>query len=54
MPHTDNLDPPVRAMLDATNAGDSQAFLATFADDATLVDWGPTFRGLITRFVISG
>jgi hypothetical protein len=49
MPHRDDLDPPVRAMLDATNAGDAEAFLATFADDATLVD-----DGLITRFVISG
>jgi ketosteroid isomerase-like protein len=45
MPQTDDLDPPVRAMLDATNAGDSEAFLAAFADDATLVDWGRTFTG---------
>ena len=45
MPHTEDLEPPVRAMLDATNAADSQAFLAAFADDATLVDWGRTFAG---------
>ena len=45
MPHTEDLEPPIRAMLDATNAGDSEAFLAAFADDATLVDWGRTFAG---------
>jgi hypothetical protein len=42
---TDDLDPPIRAMFDATNAGDSDAFLAAFADDAVLVDWGRTFTG---------
>jgi hypothetical protein len=41
----DDLDPPIRAMLDATNAGDSQAFLDAFADDATIEDWGRTFTG---------
>jgi ketosteroid isomerase-like protein len=41
----DDLEPPIRAMLDATNRGDSDAFLAAFADDAVLVDWGREFRG---------
>jgi ketosteroid isomerase-like protein len=39
------LDPPIQAMIDATNRGDSAAFLAAFADDAVLVDWGRTFSG---------
>jgi ketosteroid isomerase-like protein len=43
--HTDDLEPPIRAMLDATNNADSQAFLAAFADDAMVVDWGRTFAG---------
>jgi ketosteroid isomerase-like protein len=41
----DDLDPSIRAMIDATNAGDSAAFLEAFADDATLTDWGRTFTG---------
>jgi hypothetical protein len=40
-----DLDPPIRQMLDATNRGDSDAFLAAFADDAVLEDWGRTFTG---------
>ncbi|MDQ2930426.1 MAG: nuclear transport factor 2 family protein [Gemmatimonadota bacterium] len=39
------LDPPIRTMIDATNRGDSAAFLTAFADDAVLVDWGRTFTG---------
>ena len=39
------LDPPIRAMFDATNAEDSAAFVAAFAEDAVLVDWGRTFTG---------
>jgi hypothetical protein len=39
------LDPTIRQMLDATNRGDSEAFLAAFADDAVLDDWGRTFTG---------
>jgi ketosteroid isomerase-like protein len=39
------LDAPIRALFDATNAGDSAAFLDAFADDAVLIDWGRTFRG---------
>jgi ketosteroid isomerase-like protein len=45
MPHTEDLEPPIRAMIDATNAADSQAFLDAFAEHATLVDWGRTFPG---------
>jgi hypothetical protein len=36
---------PVRRMIDATNAGDHDAFVATFAPDAVLVDWGKVFEG---------
>lgn len=39
------LEPPIQAMIDATNRGDSQALLSAFADDAVLVDWGRTFAG---------
>ena len=35
----------IRRMLDATNRGDSEAFLDAFADDATIDDWGRTFTG---------
>lgn len=37
--------PPVQRMIDATNAGDHDAFVAAFADDAVLVDWGKAFEG---------
>lgn len=39
------LEPPIQAMLDATNRGDSEALLAAFEHDAVLVDWGRTFTG---------
>jgi hypothetical protein len=39
------LEPPIRQMIDATNRGDSEGFLAAFADDAVLDDWGRTFTG---------
>ena len=45
MTQTDDLEAPIRAMIDATNAGDSGAFLAAFADDAEIDDWGRTFAG---------
>jgi ketosteroid isomerase-like protein len=32
-------------MFDATNSRDPRAFVAAFADDAVLVDWGRTFTG---------
>jgi hypothetical protein len=34
-----------RRMVDATDAGDSAAFLACFAEDAVLDDWGRTYQG---------
>ena len=45
MSATDELDPAVAAVLDATNAEDSGAFLAAFADDAVVDDWGRRFVG---------
>lgn len=39
------LDPSIQAMIDATNRGDSAAFLKAFAENAVLVDWGRTFSG---------
>ena len=42
---TPELEPPIAAMLDATNRGDHDGFLAAFADDAVLEDWGRTFSG---------
>ena len=35
----------VQQMIDATNAGDRDAFVAAFTDDAYLVDWGREFHG---------
>jgi hypothetical protein len=39
------LESPIRQMIDATNSGDSVAFLGAFAGDAVLDDWGRTFTG---------
>jgi hypothetical protein len=36
-------------MFDATNRGDSAAFVDAFAEDAVLDDWGRTFTGQATR-----
>ena len=35
----------VTRMVEATNAGDSKAFVDAFADDAYLNDWGREFAG---------
>ena len=35
----------IRAFVQATNAADSNEFVAAFAPDATLDDWGRTFVG---------
>jgi hypothetical protein len=35
----------ITAFIDATNAGDSDAFVASFAEDGTLDDWGRVARG---------
>ena len=42
---TEDMPAPVRAALDAANAGDVDAFLACFPDDAVVDDWGRHFRG---------
>lgn len=39
------LPPPVRAVFDATNAADSDAFVAAFAPDGVIDDWGTTYQG---------
>lgn len=36
---------PVQRLIDATNAGDTAAFLAGFTTDGAVDDWGRTFRG---------
>ena len=36
---------PVAAALDAANANDTAAFLACFAPDGVVDDWGREFRG---------
>jgi hypothetical protein len=35
----------IQRMIDATNRGDTEAFIASFTDDAYLVDWGREFHG---------
>ena len=37
--------PAVQRMIEATNSGDSAAFVAAFTPDAVLVDWGKAFEG---------
>jgi hypothetical protein len=39
------LEPPIQAMVDATNRGDSEALLNAFDEHAVLIDWGRTFTG---------
>ena len=39
------LPAPVQAVFDATNAGDTEAFLAAFAADGVVDDWGRQFHG---------
>jgi len=36
---------PVRRLLDAANANDTDAFLACFTGDGTVDDWGREFTG---------
>jgi hypothetical protein len=40
-----SLPAPIRAFIDATNAADSDAFVAAFTPDAYLNDWGREFHG---------
>lgn len=35
----------VQSMIDATNAGDSEAFVRTFTENAYVEDWGRVFHG---------
>jgi ketosteroid isomerase-like protein len=39
------MEPAIQQFFDATNAGDSDAFVDAFAPDAVLEDWGRTFTG---------
>ena len=39
------LPDPIREFVEATNAGDSDRFVAAFTEDAYLNDWGREFRG---------
>jgi hypothetical protein len=41
----DELPAPVDALLEAANAHDTSAFLATFAADGVVDDWGREFAG---------
>ena len=36
---------PVLRLVEATNAGDSEAFLDAFTEDGVVDDWGREFRG---------
>jgi hypothetical protein len=42
---TVSLPAPVQAVFDATNAADTDAFLAAFAADGVVDDWGREFTG---------
>src|ERR1700709_851507 len=42
---TVSLPAPVQAVFDATNAGDTEAFLAAFSADGVVDDWGREFHG---------
>ena len=42
---TIDLPQPVRAAIDAANASDTDAFLATFPHDGVVDDWGREFAG---------
>lgn len=39
------IPPVIQRFIDATNAGDTAAFLAAFTPDAFLSDWGSEFTG---------
>jgi len=36
---------PIKHLVDATNSGDHDAFVASFTPNAVLVDWGKVFEG---------
>lgn len=39
------LEPPIQAVIDATNQGDHAAFVAAFAKDGAVNDWGELHTG---------
>lgn len=39
------LPEPIQRFIDTTNAGDSDGFVDTFTEDASLNDWGREFHG---------
>jgi hypothetical protein len=41
----DELPDPIRTFIDATNRGDTEAFVAAFTEDAHLDDYGRGFDG---------
>jgi hypothetical protein len=41
----DEIPPPIQALVDATNAADSDAFVALFTEDAYIEDYGRKFHG---------
>jgi hypothetical protein len=41
----DSAPAPVAALLEAANANDTEAFLATFVEGAVVDDWGREFAG---------
>ncbi|MFB2598282.1 nuclear transport factor 2 family protein [Herbiconiux sp. P17] len=45
MPGLENLPPAIADFFDATNRSDRERFLAAFAGDAVLDDWGRSFSG---------
>lgn len=42
---TISLPDPIQEFIDATNAGDTERFVAAFTDDAYVNDWGREFHG---------
>lgn len=42
---TTGIPPAITEFIDATNAGDSDAFVAAFTEDGSLDDWGRVARG---------
>jgi hypothetical protein len=42
---TGELPAPLQTFVTATNAGDSEAFVGAFSQDAFLSDWGREFHG---------
>ena len=40
-----DLPPPVQAIVEAANRGDTAAFLAAFTSNGVVDDWGREFRG---------